>query len=175
MSEDGGLAHVVFPLEVDGEGWPPVGAERVWAFELGDDCYQIDNPPWFVRDLAVGDVVRARAVADEQHPMFEALIRPSEHLTIRIICFRSGPLEGSLRAVLDRFVPLGTYAEGVAQYGMVALDVPPGADKRAIYQELLRGASDGSWDWEEGRTNDEWESVKVEPEKRRWPHGCNKR
>jgi hypothetical protein len=170
VDEGSRLAHLVFPLEPDAGGWPPVGAERVWAFALGDDRYRIDNPPWFARDLAVGDIVRARADADGQHPTFEALIRPSDHLTVRIICFRSGPLKGSLQAALDRFVPLGLYAEGAAQYGMVALDIPPEADKRAVHRELLRGAADGSWDWEEGRTNDEWEAAKAEPDKRRWLH-----
>lgn len=113
-------------------------------------------------------------MAADQHPTFSELISPSNHLTIRVICFRAGPLRGSLQEVVDRFVPLGVYAEGVAQYGMVALDVPPEADKRAVHRELVRGASDGSWEWEEGRINDEWQTDKVEPEKRRWPRWRDK-
>jgi hypothetical protein len=86
---------VVFELEVDEDGWPPVGGERVWAFDLGDDLYRIDNVPWFVRDLAVGDVVVAVPPGPENHPVFRRIHTRSEHLTIRIICFRGGPLAGS--------------------------------------------------------------------------------
>jgi hypothetical protein len=103
--------------------------------------------------------------------VFTSLITPSSHLTIRIICFRSGPLQGSLQAVLDRFLRLGVYAEGVAQYGMVVLDVPPQADKREVYAELVRGSDDGSWEWEEGRTNDAWEATKTAPRQRFWRRG----
>lgn len=70
--------------------------------------------------------------------------------------------------MLDRFVPLGVYAEGVAQYGMVALDIPPQADKRKVCAELVRGSADGSWKWEEGRTNDAWEATKKAPPQRFW-------
>ena len=155
------LVHVVFPITVDADGWPPVSAERVWAFDLGDGRYRIDNMPWFVRNLAVGDIVQAQAQAENEHPVFTGVITPSNRLTIRIICFRAGPLQGSLQAVLDRFLPLGVHAEGVAQYGMVSLDVPPQADMRNVYIELVRGSDDGSWAWEEGRINDAWEAVKA--------------
>jgi hypothetical protein len=165
------LVHVVFPLDVGGDGWPPVVAERVWAYDLGGGRFRIDNPPWFVRNLAVGDIVEAQAPATDQHPVFTSLITPSSHLTIRIICFRSGPLQGSLQAVLDRFVPLGVYAEGVAQYGMVALDIPPQADKRQVYAELMRGSADGSWEWEEGRIDDGWEATKTTQRQRFWRRG----
>ena len=62
------LVHVIFPLEVDVDGWPPVSAERVWAFDLGDGRFRIDNPPWFVRNLAVGDIVEAQAPENGNTP-----------------------------------------------------------------------------------------------------------
>jgi hypothetical protein len=152
-------ARVVFPLQVDADGWPPVGAERVWAFDLGEGQYRIDNVPWFVRDLAVGDVVAAAPPDAGSHPVFAHLIERSDHLTIRLICFREGPLQGDLQAVVDAFTPLGVYAEGVKQYGMVALDIPPTADLRSIHQRLVAGAADGSWEWEEGRINARWRDL----------------
>ncbi len=156
-------AHVVFPLEVDDQGWPPVSAERVWAYSLGDNEYRIDNTPWFVRDLACDDVVSATAPDDASHPVFSHMVRKSEHLTIRIICFRRGPLEGNLQAVVDAFIPLGVFAEGVTQYGMVALDVPRTAALRPIFDRLVTGQEDGSWEWEEGRINDAWRAATEPP------------
>jgi Domain of unknown function (DUF4265) len=153
------LARVIVELEVDDDGWPPVSAERLWAVDLGDDLYRLDNAPWFAPDLAVGDILRAVAPDLESHRIFLGVVEKSEHLTIRLICFRIGPLAGDLQAVVDIFVPLGVYAEGVASYGVVALDVPAEAQLRPIYTRLAEGLADGSWEWEEGRINGQWSAL----------------
>jgi hypothetical protein len=153
--EPGPDAHVVFELTVE-DGWPPVASERVWAFHLGGDHYRIDNAPWFVRDLAVGDVVRAEAPDADSNPVFVELVQRSEHNTIRLICFRSGPLQGDLARALEPFTALGVYGEGVSQYGMLALDVEPTAPLPAIVSTLRRGVADGSWEYEEGRITPAW-------------------
>ena len=49
---------VVFKLEVDDEGWPPAGSERLWAVRVGEDTARLENIPFFVRGYASGDVVR---------------------------------------------------------------------------------------------------------------------
>ena len=64
--------------------------QRVWAFHLGVDHYRIDNAPWFVRDLAVGDVVRAEEPDAGSNPVFVEIVTRSDHVTIRLICFRTG-------------------------------------------------------------------------------------
>ena len=158
-----GLAHVVFPLEVDANGWPPVASERLWAFDLGRGRYRIDNVPWFVRDLAVGDIVIATAPDPEAHLVFQRLESRSDHLTIRLICFRRGPLEGRLEPVVEAFTPLGVWAEGAEQYGMVALDVPPTAPLKALHERLLAGEVNGSWAWEEGRITSAWTQATESP------------
>lgn len=38
------------------------------------------------------------------------------------------PLSGSRQRVLDMFAPLGVTGEGIEQFSLVALDVPPDAD-----------------------------------------------
>jgi hypothetical protein len=144
-------ARVVFELTVE-DGWPPVVSERLWAFPLGGDRFRIDNVPWFVRDLAVGDVVRARAPDERSNPLFEDLLERSDHVTVRLICcFRSGPLAGDLARALQPFTALGVYGEGVTQYGMVALDIEPTARLHEIVATLRQGVENGSWEYEEGR------------------------
>ncbi|MGY4645192.1 DUF4265 domain-containing protein [Cellulomonas sp. URHB0016] len=155
---EGPGAHVLFDLAVQ-DGWPPVSGERVWAYELGDDRFRIDNVPWFVRDIAVGDVVLAHAPDPGSHPKFVRVLEPSDHITIRIVCFRSGPLAGELQPVIDAFTPYGIEAEGVTQHGLVALDVPPTAPLELVHRRLLDGAADGSWEWEEGRITPAWEAA----------------
>lgn len=151
-------AHVIFPLDVE-DGWPPINSERLWAYDLGDERYKIDNVPWFVRDLAIDDVVHAVAPNAESHPVFKSMLERSGHLTIRIACLPQGPLGGECSPVVDEFVGLGAYAEGFAKYRMVALDLAPGIELRPIYDHLEDGAARGSWAWEEGRINSAWDEV----------------
>jgi hypothetical protein len=112
-------AHVIFELEVE-DGWPPVALERVWAYDVGDNRYVIDNVPWFARDLAVGDLVRTVSPDPRSHPIFQRLLDRSDHVTIRLICFRNWPLGGDLALAKEPFTRLGVYAKGVTQYGMLA-------------------------------------------------------
>jgi hypothetical protein len=147
-------AHVVFEFEVE-DGWPPVAAERVWAFRLGGDRYRIDNVPWFVRDLAVGDVVRAVSPDADTQPVFVELLERSDHVTIRLVCFRAGPLRGDLASAMARFEGLGLYCEGVGQYSLL-IDIGPADPLPEIVTVLRRGQADGSWEYEEGRITDAW-------------------
>lgn len=149
-------AHVVFPLVQDDDGWPPVGSERVWALPLGADTYRIDNVPWFVRNIAVGDIVRAIPDSPTTHPLFIEVVQPSDHVTIRLICFRSGGLQGDLGKALAPFTRLGVYGEGVTQYGMLALDIEPSAPIEQVVALLRQGVSDGWWEYEEGRITPAW-------------------
>ena len=148
-------AQVIFELEVE-EGWPPVASERVWAYDVGDNRYVIDNVPWFVPDLAVGDLVRAVSPDSQSHPIFQRLLERSDHVTIRLICPRNGPLAGDLALAKEPFARLGVYAEGVAQYGMLALDVKPGDPLDDIAAVLGAGVDNGSWEMEEGRITQAW-------------------
>lgn len=157
---DGPDAHVVFELDVQ-DGWPPVASERVWAYDRGDDTYVIDNPPWFVRDLAVGDVVRAMSPYAASQPVFQQLMRRSDHVTIRLACFRSGPPAGDLARAIEPFRRLGVYAEGAGQYGMVALDIAPTDPMAEIVDVLRAGVADGSWEFEEGRVTEAWRDVRL--------------
>lgn len=94
--------RVIFPLEVR-DGWPPVGSERLGAFTLGNGLYRVNNVPWFVRNLAVDDVVAAEAPADDAYPVFREVVEPSLHATVRLIVLRAGPLMGQLQPVMDVF------------------------------------------------------------------------
>jgi Domain of unknown function (DUF4265) len=146
---------VRFKLDIDEDGWPPAESEGLWAEPLSDDTYRVDNTPWFVRNLATGDVVRALAGSDGVLWAIER-VTWSGHCTIRVIPRASGPLLGDRQAVLDAFIPFGVTGEGIEQYGMVALDVPPEADARKVKALLVAGENDGRWHFEEGCVGDAW-------------------
>lgn len=149
------LVKVIFELPSDGEGWPPAASESLWAVPVDPGIVRLANTPFFVRGVASGDVLRVRRDADGQLRAGERL-EWSGHCTIRVIPFRNGPLAGSLQRVLDAFAPLGVTGEGIRQFGIVALNVPPGADIAAVKRVLRDGEDDGAWEYEEGCIGDEW-------------------
>jgi len=61
--------------------------------------------------------------------------------------------------VLDAFAPLGVDGEGLQQYGIVALNVPPDVDLGAVKRLLRQGVDDGWWDYEEGCIGQAWLSA----------------
>ncbi|WP_218106526.1 DUF4265 domain-containing protein [Micromonospora pallida] len=81
------------------------------------------------------------------------------YCTIRIIPFPDGALGGSRQRVLDAFAPLGVTGEGVQQFGMVSLEVPPDADLAAVKRLLCEGSRDGWWEYEEGCIGDAWSAA----------------
>ena len=153
------LTHVVFPLNVDDAGWPPVSSERVWAKSVGLELFRLVNVPWFALGVAEGDVVRAVAVEADTWPVFVETVEWSGNCTLRVIPFRGGPLGGDQQAVLDLFLPLGVTGEGAGIYPIVALTVPPNSDLTAVKALLREGVADGRWDVEEGCIDDRWRNA----------------
>ena len=50
------MEKVLFALDFeDGDDWPPVASEGVWCERVGAE-YRLLNAPFFIKDLAVGDV-----------------------------------------------------------------------------------------------------------------------
>ena len=92
---------VIFELERDEDGWPPVSGERLWAFDLGDGTYRIDNVPWYVENLAVEDVVAA--AYDEDRLLLTAMVEKSEHLTIRLLCQTDDDVKAEAASVAELF------------------------------------------------------------------------
>jgi hypothetical protein len=115
----------------------------------------LDNIPLFARGFSCFDVV---AVTQDDAGVLWAnkTIRWSGNCTIRVITFRDGPLHGDRQAVLDAFKPFGVEGEGVEQYGLVALNVPPHVDLVAVKRLLREGEQDNRWAYEEGCISDAW-------------------
>jgi hypothetical protein len=56
----------------------------------------------------------------------------------------------------ERFVRLHFPLERAGQFGVVALDIPPDADHRAVKDLLRVGEADGRWGYEEACVTDAW-------------------
>lgn len=148
---------VHFRLEIT-DDWPPAGVESLRAIDRGDGTVAVDNTPWFVRGIACGDVIRTRA--NEDGLLWAGdVVQPSQNCTIRLIVLRDKGSSAARQSVLDAFRKLGVTGEGIEQFGMVALDVPPEAPLNKIRQLLDHGAAQEWWHLEEGCVTEAWRAT----------------
>lgn len=61
---------------------PVVGYENIWAMPLGDGTYRLENPPFFVYDVSLDDVVSAMPNEDGL-PQFLTVVKRSGNRTLR--------------------------------------------------------------------------------------------
>lgn len=118
-------------------------SEQVWAEAQGGG-FIIRNVPFFVKGISLDDTVAARLVEDGF--IFDHVLTRGGHSTYRLIMQGAGD---AVDTALTRLRETGTtWEEGPD--GLFALDVPPEADIRDVYEVLVRGADNGVWDFEEG-------------------------
>lgn len=153
-------AHVKvhFRMDVDDDGWPPASVESLWAIDLRDGTVRLDNTPWFVRGVASDDIIRVD-IDDEGLRWAGETVQASDNCTIRLIVLKDGGSAAARHSVLEVFHKLGTTGEGIEQYRMVALDIPPTADLPRIRKLLEHGAAKEWWHWEEGCVTPAWKAT----------------
>jgi hypothetical protein len=122
---------VLFRLERDEDGFPPADVEGLWAQPAGSDTYRIDNVPFFVRGIAVGDIVRATR-SPEGELWFQSVAHEGGHGTIRIIV-RDDSQEEAIKATFRSF---GCSLEQSHIPGYFSADVPPAVDKAQMLNYL---------------------------------------
>lgn len=133
-------------FRLDANEWHGHSIETVWCIDLGNGLFKLDNVPFYARDVAVGDVVRA-ASADGGLVAVE-VVRRGGHSTYRIITL--DPTLGQ-EQFLERWRPLdalGCSFEGNGS-GLFAIDVPACVNLERLRQLLDVGVDDGVWDYEE--------------------------
>ena len=124
---------LLFRLERDQDGFPPVDVESVWANPQADGTYQIDNIPFYARGVAVGDTVTANEIDGEL--FFAALARPSGNSLIRAIVYD----EAEVPRLCSELKDLGCDVEVYGSF--VAVDVPASISYAPICQLLEEGMS----------------------------------
>jgi len=59
--------------------------ETLWATELGNDEYKIDNSPFYAYSVSWQDIVYAPFDPIEERPTFQRVVRKSGNRTVRVI------------------------------------------------------------------------------------------
>ena len=148
---DGNHVRVLFQLEKDADGYPPVDIEGLWAQPIGHNLFKIDNVPFFVKGISCDDVVEA--FADREGELrFKSLVKPSLRNTLRVIVFRESPdrrpLGARVSELRDRLAEIGCSTELSHAPGLVAIDASPESFEQAL--EVLRiGERSDLWEYEE--------------------------
>jgi hypothetical protein len=128
--KDDQYIKIAFEMEQDEDGWPPITTETLWAVDLGNGKYEINNIPFFVRLLARGDIVSAyKKYGDMLY--FKDIMVSSKNSTIRIIF-------NNKRCINDVYKSLESYGcstEGGADYkNLTAVDIP----ENVSFQEVVK-------------------------------------
>lgn len=76
---------VGFDLEIEKDGWPPISTEILQALPLGDGKVRIDNTPFFVTSIALGDVVKVFRVDGENYSRCEELVEEGGNYALSVI------------------------------------------------------------------------------------------
>lgn len=76
---------ISFDLEIEEDGWPPISTEILQALPLGDGKAQIDNTPFFVPSIALGDVVKVYKPIGAKHFRYDELIEEGGNYALSII------------------------------------------------------------------------------------------
>jgi hypothetical protein len=112
MAEDQRLVKV----ELRG---PDDEVETLWAFDLGQGRYKLDNTPWYAYGVSVGDVIEAEVEGDGGFPVLRRVLEKSGYRTVRIT---SGA--DFTDDFLEQIKALGCSLEGATRR-YVAINVPP--------------------------------------------------
>jgi hypothetical protein len=139
------LQKVLFHIESDASGYPPVYAEGVWSIPAGDGLFVLDRIPLFTREATLGDTVEVR-LADRRW-WFHKLVRKSGNSLLRIKSFKGMKPEEVISA-LARLRCSTTYEAEITR-GLVAVNVPGDVPLRPVRQFLAAAAAKDLLDYEE--------------------------
>ncbi|MFT4926975.1 MAG: hypothetical protein ACI8WB_003075 [Phenylobacterium sp.] len=76
-----------FNLDIDENNYPPIKVETLNGILLADGVIKIDNAPFFVEEIAVGDKVKRHISLKRNNYQFEQVLEEGYHKSISIILF----------------------------------------------------------------------------------------
>jgi uncharacterized protein DUF4265 len=127
-------AKVVFRVaEDDGSA----NVETLWAFDLGENRYRLDNSPFYAYSVSVGDVVFAPVDPADGRPTFASVLEKSGNRTVRVILDPPLATGNSSDSVVQELLSLGCSYEG-ANPGYLCIVIPQEADLAAVCERLTK-------------------------------------
>ena len=137
--------HVKILLEYGSSAQANREIESVWAMPVVDG-YQIDNIPFYAREIALGDVVNAKTDIDGSL-RFSSFVRPSGHSTVRL-WFAKGSVHAVV-SIRQKLRELGCTSEQSDLPRLVAIDIPPLVPYKRARQFFVDGEKAGLFEYDE--------------------------
>ena len=139
--EGSDVAKVSFRLFSDQDGFPPADWEHLWADGIRPEEFRLGNIPFFAYGVSCGDIVRTARQGEIN--VFQEVVRPSGHGTIRVILTNPDDVAD----FVSHASRLGCDSEQSHIPGYIAVDVPPSA-QTALIRYLDEGEAEGNWEYE---------------------------
>ena len=121
---------LVFALEID-NGWPPISAEGVWCEKI-EETYKLLNTPFFIPDLACGDIFTAIADPINQNIFEFDVIEESGNSVVWVM--NNDNID--IKPFTEKLKKIGCTFEGFPRFSLLSIDVPSTVDIIAL-KELL--------------------------------------
>ncbi len=158
-SDTRNFVRIMFPLNRNEDGYPPVDSETMWAVTDRQGAYKLDNIPFYACGISFEDVVTADA-EESGLLKFREVIEPSMHSTVRVVLMKNGtdarPMDERMAELRHKLEKIGCSTE--ANYpGFFAVDIPPSVTLSSVQGILSPGTKAGLWDYEEATL---WHSLR---------------
>lgn len=131
------------------------GVESLWTIKSGN-FYKLDNIPFFVYNLAYGDIVAIEE--DNEEKWFDELIESSENSLVQLELEKDSDDSAYKKEVGERFEALGCDWEGMKNSNRIGVNIPKEIDYLEIKKELENGLIAGAWDYKEACLSDTHQS-----------------
>jgi len=132
-----------FRVDRDESGNPPIGEEILWCLPHEGGTYVVDNIPFYVYDVSIGDEVRGRL--EDGHLWFDSMVRPSRNTTVRVFARK----EAAEPLIVPRMRSFGGLTEKMEGGKLVAVSFPPEADLASALAFLDEESATASLAFEE--------------------------
>ncbi len=155
-----GYAHIIFPLKKDAGEYPDFATERLWAKKLGQNEFQVENIPMYVRGISYGDIVEAKEVSEDVYE-FTKFLKHSGHSTFRIYINQEiQDREEVLQQIIQELNAFGVKTECSKDNTLTAVDLPEGVEVSKVGQYLNDKYKAGILDYQEASVPNDYVSPK---------------
>lgn len=133
MSESKPDSKVLFRVESDDGG---VEVETLWATNLENDRYKLDNSPFYAYSVSWEDIVLAPWSEEEKFPTFERVVEKSGNRTIRVVFDMPVDDGNESDRILQGLVELGCSYEGASR-SYICINIPPAVKLESVADYLI--------------------------------------
>jgi hypothetical protein len=144
-SSSAGKLKMLYRLEPDDDGYPPVSTEGLWVRPLDSGTVILDNIPFYAKGIAPGDELAVLVGADGE-TWFQALVSSGGRSVFRI----HAESDQQVAKIREELLGLGTPSEVDSKTYLIAVEVPANADISPILDYLVVGQDSSRFDFEEG-------------------------